>query len=204
MATRADFDRFVEKVISFEGALSTDRNDPGNWTGGDVGLGKFVGTKWGISAAAYPNVDIVNLTQEQAKNIYYHDYWLKSACDHLSSNMALLHFDTAVNMGVRVALELLQESGNDEWEYYGLRLDRYTRFKLWERYDTGWTRRMARLAREMESLYTPPEPLGTPGEWRVVSMIDREVQQVFEISQRDTVVRISPEKRTIYIDSRGE
>lgn len=60
--------------------------------------------------------------------------------------------------------------------------------------------------------YTPVKTLGTPGGWRVVSMIDRQVQQVFEISQiendtlgtRDVVIRISPSNRRVTIDARGE
>lgn len=203
MASRFDFERIVEKVISFEGGLSTDRNDPGNWTGGNVGEGEFKGTKWGISAASYPDLDIESLTPERAKEIYYLDYWMKSACDHLGFSLAFIHFDTAVNMSVGTALAILKASEGEPWEYFGLRLERYTKLGNWERYDTGWTRRMARLARDLVDLYTPVNPQGTQG-WRVVSMIDRDVQQVFEISQRDTVIRIKPDTHTIYVDSRGE
>lgn len=204
MASTSDFDHIVEKVISFEGGHSLDEHDPGNWTGGSIGEGELKGTKWGISAASYPQLDIKNLTQDEARGIYFHDYWLKGACDYLTDfKLAFIHFDTCVNMGVDAALAILRDSEAEPWEYYGLRLDRYTRLRYWERYDTGWTRRMARLARDLVDLYTPEgNTQGTQG-WRLVSMIDRDIQQVFEISQRDTVIRIKPETHTIYVDSRG-
>ena len=34
-------------------------------------------TKYGISQAAYPGVDIENMTADTAKGIYGTDYWLK-------------------------------------------------------------------------------------------------------------------------------
>ena len=40
-----------------EGTLSLDPTDTGNWTGGAVGRGTLVGTKYGISAASYPTLE---------------------------------------------------------------------------------------------------------------------------------------------------
>jgi hypothetical protein len=36
-----------------------DERDPGNWTGGAIGKGELRGTKWGISAQTYPQIDIL-------------------------------------------------------------------------------------------------------------------------------------------------
>lgn len=36
-----------------------DANDPGNWTGGEIGKGECKGTNYGISAASYPDLGAV-------------------------------------------------------------------------------------------------------------------------------------------------
>ncbi len=67
-------------------------------------------TKYGISQAAYPALDIANLTADTAKAIYATDYWLKASCAKLKPDLQYLHFDTAVNMGVDTAIKLLQQA----------------------------------------------------------------------------------------------
>jgi lysozyme family protein len=95
-------------VVGEEGGWSADTNDPGNWTGGEVGAGELRGTKYGISAAAYPDLDIEHLTLEQAQAIYRRDYWNRVAGDSLPTPLALLVFDAAVNNGVPRSAEWLQ------------------------------------------------------------------------------------------------
>jgi lysozyme family protein len=58
------------------------------------------GTKFGISAAAYPwIVNIRDLTLDQAKELYRRDYW--QAVPGLSPAMRFQFFDAAVNHGAR-------------------------------------------------------------------------------------------------------
>lgn len=66
-------------------------------------------TKWGISQAAYPGVNIEKLDEEGAKKIYKTDYWDKVKGDEIV-NQAVAEdlFDTAVNMGVKGAVKLMQ------------------------------------------------------------------------------------------------
>ncbi|KVT60593.1 hypothetical protein WK55_09610 [Burkholderia ubonensis] len=104
------FDQAFALVVGIEGGFSTDQNDPGNWTGGKVGVGVFKGTKYGISAAAYPNLDIANLTPDDAKAIYGSDYWAACACDRVPWPLALFVFDCAVNQGVGAAKMTLQQA----------------------------------------------------------------------------------------------
>lgn len=105
-----------ERAISFilrpdiEGKSSKDPNDPGNWTGGKVNVGTLNGTMYGISAAAYPLLDIQALTREQCIAIYKADYWDKCKCGQLPSPLALMVMDIAVNQGVSTAGYLLQEA----------------------------------------------------------------------------------------------
>jgi lysozyme family protein len=94
-----EFDRAFALVVIAEGGLSLDADDPGNWTGGAKGKGELKGTRFGISAKSYPNVDIRNLTLDQAKTIYKHDFWDKVSGDALPWPFGYMLFDTVVNQG---------------------------------------------------------------------------------------------------------
>ncbi|MDH5445591.1 MAG: N-acetylmuramidase [Gammaproteobacteria bacterium] len=95
----ADFEAAVTKTLIHEGGsrITDDPDDRG-------GL-----TKYGISQRSYPNVDIRNLTEQQAKDIYKRDYWDKVKGDDINSQeIAENLFDTAVNMGPKAASRLAQ------------------------------------------------------------------------------------------------
>src|SRR6185437_7679529 len=62
-------------VLAHEGGYQAMPDDPGNWTGGKIGAGELKGTKFGLSAAAYPNLDIASLTEAEAAAIYCRDWW---------------------------------------------------------------------------------------------------------------------------------
>ena len=63
------FDILVKKVLKHEGGYVNDPSDPGGET------------KYGISKRAFPDLDIKNLTEEQAILIYYDEYWLDAKVD---------------------------------------------------------------------------------------------------------------------------
>lgn len=90
----------------YEGGLSMDRNDPGNWTGGRVGAGRLLGTKYGIAANSYPDIDIPSLTEAQAASLFRRDYWDKVAGDLQPVGVDLCVYDTAVNSGTGRAVQL--------------------------------------------------------------------------------------------------
>jgi len=102
------FDRCFDLLIGHEGGYSRDPQDRGNWTGGAVNRGVLKGTKFGISAAAYPDVDIANLLLHEAKAIYKRDYWDRIQGDLLPPAIALVTFDAAVNAGPAGAGKFLQ------------------------------------------------------------------------------------------------
>lgn len=87
-------------VLKAEGGatLTNDPRDPG---------GK---TKFGISARANPGINIDNLTEAQAREIYFNHYWLKAHCDKLPLPLAIVVLDCAVNQGVTIAQRLLQKA----------------------------------------------------------------------------------------------
>ena len=105
-----NFEKAFDRLIGHEGGFSTDRNDPGNWTGGKVGSGILKGTKYGIAANTYPNLDIKNLTIEQAKAIYKKDWWDKLGADKLHPSIVYQLWDFAVNAGKSRAIKELQQA----------------------------------------------------------------------------------------------
>ena len=159
------FDKFIRRILSHEGGYSTDRSDPGNWTGGKVGVGTLKGTKYGIAANTYPTLDIKNLTWDQAAAIYRRDYWLASKADKLPPAVGFQLLDGAVNSGVRRATQWLQRAARvaDDgiigpvtqraidaadpsdlvMRFVAERLDFMTGLSNWPNHGRGWARRIA-------------------------------------------------------------
>src|SRR5438477_12515974 len=65
-------------------------------------------TKYGIDQPSQPNVDIRNLTEDEAKDIYYNDYYLGSGADKLPDGIATIVLDISVNNGKGRAIKILQ------------------------------------------------------------------------------------------------
>lgn len=93
-----NFDTAFQNVIGVEGGYVNNKND----NGGE--------TKFGISKRAYPNLDIAELTLDEAKQIYKRDYWDRIKGDQLPYALAEFVFDYAVNSGVITAIKALQRS----------------------------------------------------------------------------------------------
>lgn len=92
-----DFSTAVKVIFAHEGGYVNDLNDPG----GETNLG--------ISKRSYPNVDIKNITTEQAEAIYHQNYFEPLNLGLLVNDALALHlFDMGVNAGLRPAVKLLQ------------------------------------------------------------------------------------------------
>jgi lysozyme family protein len=167
------FNKAFDRVIGHEGGFTDDPDDRGNWTGGAIGVGELKGTKFGLSAMTYPDVDIKNLTVEQAKVIYKRDWWDKIGLDKMRPAMQYQFFDAAINHGTHNAAKMLQRAVdafpdgiigpntmanikatdlNDLLMLFlAERIEFYTNIKTFDKYGKGWTRRIAgnlRLAAE--------------------------------------------------------
>jgi len=95
----SNFDSAFERILKFEGGLTND-------VGGI--------TKYGISQKAYPNLDIKNITVDQAKYIYYNDYWKPLKLDEVLNDETAAHlFDIAVNTGKSRAVRMAQDTLNE-------------------------------------------------------------------------------------------
>ena len=160
-----NFDQAFDRLIGHEAGFSEDERDPGNWTGGRPGVGELKGTKFGIAANTYPDIDIKNLTLDQAKAIYYRDWWLKVGADEIDAAIVFQLWDFAVNAGMGTAKRALQRAvrvADDGaigsrtlaaikamsvpdvlMRFNAQRLRHYTSLSTWPTYGKGWTNRVA-------------------------------------------------------------
>jgi len=91
------FEKCISVILKNEGGYVNDPDDPGGET------------NFGISKRPFPEVDIKNLTEQQAKNIYYDKYWLPLKLEGLiDENAALQIFDMGVNAGISRAVKIAQ------------------------------------------------------------------------------------------------
>jgi lysozyme family protein len=161
----AEYVKAFDRVIGHEGLFQNEPGDRGNWTGGEIQKGILRGTKFGISARTYPNLDIFNLTVEQAKDIYYKDWWLKLEMDLFQPALSYQMFDAAINHGMHNATKMLQravgavddgsigpatKTAIDKMPlddilmcFLAERLDFMTYVGTWNTFGKGWARRIA-------------------------------------------------------------
>jgi len=92
------FSTIIKMVLEHEGGYVNHSSDPGGET------------KYGISKRAYPDIDIAELTEEDAEKIYYDDYFSRIKGDDLPASVACVVLDYAVNSGVSRASKALQKA----------------------------------------------------------------------------------------------
>jgi len=81
-----------------EGEWANDPQDPGGRT------------RWGISSRAHPDVNLDDLTQDGAAELYWTWYWTPARCEVLPSPLGIAVFDGAVQHGVVRSVKLLQDA----------------------------------------------------------------------------------------------
>lgn len=126
------FNNAILFTLGWEGGLSENLLDPG-------GL-----TKFGISQRSYPFLDIRNLTVEQAVQIYYEDYWLRSRAYLYTYPKHLILLDTAALFGVSRALVLRELETNVILYKQLYAVTNSLNFAV---FGKGWIRRLADLVR---------------------------------------------------------
>lgn len=178
--TREDYQQAFKLLIGHEGTYSSVPADPGNWTGGRPHQGTLKGTKYGISAASYPNLDIRNLTLSDARDIYMRDFWVRSGCHDYSPRVSFIVFDSAVNNGVSRAVRWLQQTvgatqdgtygpqtrgavqraiaRNENHvivEFHAHRLRFMSELQTWPTFRGGWSRRLVQVPLEAATNWRP-------------------------------------------------
>ena len=146
------FNNAFRLVIGEEGGYVNDPRDPGGET------------KFGIAKRSHPDIDIANLTLDQARTIYLTDYWQPIRGDDLPAALAVLLFDAAVNQGPKTAVQLLQravgtiadgvvgpatlaaaQTPGVLIEFGARRIGRYAQDANWPIYGRGWTKRVLQM-----------------------------------------------------------
>lgn len=100
----ADFELAIPTVLQNEGGYVYDPEDAGGET------------NFGISKASYPNVDIKNLTKEEASEIYRKDFWKFDGIEDQA--VATKLFDAYVNMkshAIKAAQEVTQQTVDGQY-----------------------------------------------------------------------------------------
>lgn len=145
-----NFDTAFDRLMGNEGGYVNLPSDPGGET------------NWGISKRSYPNVDIKNLTRDQAKAIYLRDFWLIIDADPAIKFQV---FDFAVNSGVSTAIRKLQAAigvaDDGHWgpvsaaklaampvpqvilRFVAARIRFWTSLTTWPTFGKGWANRAA-------------------------------------------------------------
>ncbi|WP_104668697.1 glycosyl hydrolase 108 family protein [Ensifer adhaerens] len=109
----ADFNSIVQRTLKVEGGYSaTDGN-----SGAPV--------NFGINQRANPDIDVKNLTKDQAVQLYKSRYWDAIGGDSLPAGIRATAFDAAVNQGVPWTKAALQQAGGDVAKFNQLREQRY-------------------------------------------------------------------------------
>lgn len=147
------FDTAFARVIGSEGGYVNNPSDPGGET------------KWGISKRSYPDLNIADLTQADAKAIYLRDFWGAGHFDALPPVVAFQAFDIAVNSGIHASVLMLQRAAdvlNDgvigpitlaafqkidpvalAVRLVAERLDFWRKLPTWSTFGAGWAARAA-------------------------------------------------------------
>ena len=97
-----EFNDIIEITLHHEGGYVDDPND----LGGE--------TNFGIAKRFYPDVDIKNLTKDEASDIYRRDYWDKNKVDEMPEQLRHIYFDMCVNQGKGTAVKVLQRACNSK------------------------------------------------------------------------------------------
>lgn len=90
------FEKCIEVILKWEAGYVNNPND----SGGE--------TNFGIAKKFYPDLDIKNLTKEDAIKIYKRDYWDKNNINYYPEYIRLQMFDMFVNQGTKGAIRVLQ------------------------------------------------------------------------------------------------
>lgn len=136
----------LTEIFGAEGGFQRDPRDPGNYTPAGV----LVGTKYGISAKSYPQLDIAHLTVAQAAAIYRRDFAAPIGFASLPTGVDLSVLDCAVNSGPGRARALYSATRRDHAldtipAFNDARRSFLRGLKAFRTYGTGWLKRVARI-----------------------------------------------------------
>lgn len=99
------FERALHTVLAHEGGYVNDKTDRGGAT--NKGVTQRVYDAWRTSHNQ-PARSVAEIANTEVAAIYLTQYWNPAWCEKLPEHLGIVHFDAAVNHGVRRAVRLLQ------------------------------------------------------------------------------------------------
>ena len=128
---------FIDWILDHEGRYFED--DPFD-SGGR--------THYGVDQRSHPGVDIRNLTEAGAIEIYWHE-WLQAGCESMQTPYAETYFNAAINMGIGRAKEFDAAAKGNAGKFLDLQEAKYHSIaannRNLARYLSGWLNRTADL-----------------------------------------------------------
>lgn len=98
-------DRCIANTLIYEGGFAKTRADRGDWTSGQIGVGRLGGTAYGIAAMTLTerglpeDFDLSTLNRDQAIALYRKKEWQEVAGDEMPKGLDQIIYDGTVNSG---------------------------------------------------------------------------------------------------------
>lgn len=105
------FDALLPRILKREGGFVDRKADRGGATNKGVTQAVYDAYRTGAGLAAR---SVRELADAEAAAIYREQYWVAARCGELPAELRDIHFDSAVNHGVRRAAILLQRAAGVE------------------------------------------------------------------------------------------
>lgn len=149
------FDGAVEALISREGGYKASDGNSG------------APVNFGINQRANPDIDVKNLTKDQAKAIYKTRYWDAIGGDSLPPATAMVALDAAALQGVGVAKKLIMDADGDPQAMIDIRRNQLTNLAASDPtqrpFLAQWMKRLDGLEQQVTGMvrtdYHPDDPL---------------------------------------------
>lgn len=151
--TVENFEKALEFLFPSEGGYVNNKNDKGGPT--NMGITQATLNSY-RKRKGLPSKDVKNITREEAKAIYYDDYWVTSGADRISDpNMAVAIFDTAVLHGPGTAKTFYNQSKGDLNKFLQIRQESYDKIVANDPsqkiFYNGWNNRVNNLRNNINS-----------------------------------------------------
>ncbi len=139
-----NFQKAIKFVLDKEGGYVNDPIDPGGET------------KYGISKATFPDINIKTLTLQQATEIYRVYYWNKYNLDSVPYPLCIAVFDSYVQHSPGKVSTWVRNSGGDLRSFLEYRREYYLELiakkPALNRFKRGWMNRLNDLQKYIDIL----------------------------------------------------
>lgn len=94
-------------VLKYEGGYVNDPDDNGGAT--NKGITQRVYDAYRLKKGLEVQ-SVKHITNTEVEEIYYDEYWVRGRCNDLPNKVAVAHFDTCVNSGIKRGSKILQKA----------------------------------------------------------------------------------------------